>query len=68
VAFARPWPLLRCAIGAVLHEIRNLSAAAALMYANLAHTEGTHLAELQKNADFEALGSLLKSSGQSRCG
>jgi signal transduction histidine kinase len=48
------------AMGAVLHEIRNLSAAAALMYANLANTEDAHFAELKKNADFEALGSLLK--------
>jgi len=48
------------AMGAVLHEIRNLSAAAALMYTNLAHAEIPHLEALQKNADFEALGSLLK--------
>ncbi len=48
------------AMGAVLHEIRNLSAAAALMYTNLAHTEFADLAEVQKNADFDALGSLLK--------
>jgi two-component system sensor kinase FixL len=48
------------AMGAVLHEIRNVSAAAALMYNNLARVETPQLAELQKNADFEALGSLLK--------
>jgi two-component system sensor kinase FixL len=48
------------AMGAVLHEIRNVSAAAALMYNNLTNIEGSHLAELQKNADFEALGGLLK--------
>ena len=48
------------AMGAVLHEIRNLSAAAALMYTNLAHAEIPHLEALRKNADFEALGSLLK--------
>jgi PAS domain S-box-containing protein len=48
------------AMGAVLHEIRNLSAAAALMYSNLAHVEMQEFAELRKNADFEALGGLLK--------
>jgi two-component system sensor kinase FixL len=48
------------AMGALLHEIRNMSGAAALMYSNLARAEVAHLAELQKNADFEALGGLLK--------
>ena len=48
------------AMGAVLHEIRNLSAAAALMYTNLAHAEMAHLAGLQKHDDFDALGSLIK--------
>jgi len=43
------------AMGAVLHELRNLSAAASVMLTNLErHTK------LQKNADFVALGSLLK--------
>jgi signal transduction histidine kinase len=43
------------AMGAVLHELRNLSAAASVMLTNLErHTR------LQKNADFVALGSLLK--------
>lgn len=48
------------AMGAVLHEIRNLSAAAALMYTNLAHSVAANLPEPQTNADFEALGTLLK--------
>ncbi|HEY3838977.1 MAG TPA: ATP-binding protein [Bryobacteraceae bacterium] len=48
------------AMGAVLHEIRNLSAAATLMYNNLIHAEMAHPAGLQENADFEALGTLLK--------
>jgi two-component system sensor kinase FixL len=48
------------AMGAVLHELRNLSAAAALMYANLSHANAEQFAALQKNADFEALGGLLK--------
>jgi len=48
------------AMGAVLHEIRNLSSAAALMYTNLAHAEMVHLPGLQKHADFDALGSLIK--------
>src|SRR5581483_9735026 len=46
------------AMGAVLHEIRNMSAAAAVMYANLAHAGNKQ--ELEKNTDFEALGGLLK--------
>jgi two-component system sensor kinase FixL len=48
------------AMGAVLHEIRNLSAAATLMYNNLAQAKVGQFAGLQDNADFEALGSLLK--------
>src|SRR5690242_21120192 len=43
------------AMGAVLHEIRNLSAAAALMHNNL-----ERLAWLQRNDDFVALGNLLR--------
>jgi C4-dicarboxylate-specific signal transduction histidine kinase len=43
------------AMGAVLHEIRNLSAAAALMHNNLGR--GTRL---RKNDDFVALGNLLR--------
>ncbi len=43
------------AMGAVLHEIRNLSAAAALMNGNL-----ERVPELRENADFEALGNLLR--------
>lgn len=42
------------AIGAVLHEIRNLCAAATLMHANL-----ERVPNLRKNEDFEALGSLV---------
>jgi len=42
------------AMGAVLHELRNLSAAASLMLTNLARST-----RLQKNADFVALGNLL---------
>jgi signal transduction histidine kinase len=42
------------AMGAVLHELRNLSAAASLMLTNLERST-----RLQKNADFVALGSLL---------
>jgi two-component system, LuxR family, sensor kinase FixL len=43
------------AMGAVLHELRNLSAAASVMLTNLErHTK------LLKNADFVALGNLLK--------
>src|SRR5260370_15197952 len=43
------------AMGAVLHELRNLSAAASVMLTNLErHTK------LQNNADFVALGNLLK--------
>jgi two-component system, LuxR family, sensor kinase FixL len=43
------------AMGAVLHERRNLSAAASLMLTNLERST-----RLQKNADFVALGNLLK--------
>jgi two-component system sensor kinase FixL len=43
------------AMGAVLHEIRNLSAAAALMHNNL-----ERLTRLQRNDDFVALGNLLR--------
>ncbi len=43
------------AIGAVLHEIRNLCAAAALMHTNL-----ERVPDLKKNEDFEALGNLVK--------
>lgn len=43
------------AIGAVLHEIRNLSAAASLMHTNL-----TRVPWLNGNADFEALGNIVK--------
>jgi two-component system, LuxR family, sensor kinase FixL len=43
------------AIGAVLHEIRNLSAAAAVMHNNL-----ERLTRLQRNDDFVALGNLLR--------
>lgn len=43
------------AMGAVLHEIRNLSAAAALMHNNL-----ERLTRLQRNDDFMALGNLLR--------
>jgi signal transduction histidine kinase len=42
------------AMGAVLHELRNLSAAASLMLTNLERST-----RLQKNADFVALGNLL---------
>ena len=48
------------AMGAVLHEIRNLSAAAGVTYNNVARTEFAQAAGLQHNTDFEALGSLLK--------
>ena len=48
------------AMGAVLHEIRNLSAAAALMYNNLARADAGQSPSLKENADFESLGSLLK--------
>jgi two-component system sensor kinase FixL len=43
------------AISAVLHEIRNLCAAAALMHANL-----ERVPDLDKNEDFAALGNLVK--------
>jgi two-component system sensor kinase FixL len=43
------------ALGAVLHEIRNLSAAAALMHTNM---EG--LQNLKENADFQAIGNIVK--------
>jgi two-component system sensor kinase FixL len=43
------------AMGAVLHEIRNLSAAAAVMHNNL-----ERLTRLQRNDDFVALGNLLR--------
>jgi PAS domain S-box-containing protein len=43
------------AMGAVLHELRNLSAAAALMHNNL-----ERLTRLQRNDDFVALGNLLR--------
>jgi two-component system sensor kinase FixL len=48
------------AMSAILHEIRNMSAAAAFMYTNLADNDAVHLSGLQENADFEALGVLLK--------
>ena len=43
------------AMGAVLHEIRNLSAAAGMMHSNL-----RRLPSIRKNADFGALGNLLR--------
>jgi signal transduction histidine kinase len=43
------------AMGAVLHEIRNLSAAATLMHTNL-----QRVPRLKNNEDFEALGNLVK--------
>jgi len=43
------------AMGAVLHEIRNLSAAAAVMHNNM-----ERLTRLQRNDDFVALGNLLR--------
>ncbi len=43
------------ALGAVLHEIRNLSAAAALM-----HTNMESLPHLRENADFQAIGNIVK--------
>lgn len=43
------------AIGAILHEFRNLSAAASMTHTNLQRLPG-----LTENADFAALGSLLK--------
>jgi two-component system, LuxR family, sensor kinase FixL len=43
------------AMGAVLHEIRNLSAAASVLHVNL-----ERVPRLQANADFQALGNLVK--------
>jgi PAS domain S-box-containing protein len=43
------------AMGAVLHEIRNLSAAAGMLHANL-----ERVPNLEDNADFHALGNLVK--------
>jgi C4-dicarboxylate-specific signal transduction histidine kinase len=45
------------AMGAVLHEIRNMSAASTMMYTNLANAEPLVLG---RNEDFQAVGGLLK--------
>jgi len=49
------------AVGAVLHELRNLSGVASSIYSNLAQREPARQADLRKDdPDFEALGRLLK--------
>jgi two-component system, LuxR family, sensor kinase FixL len=45
------------AVGAVLHELRNLSATAALLHANLQRVPNLRL---QGDSDFEALGTIVK--------
>jgi PAS domain S-box-containing protein len=49
----------RILVGAVLHEVRNLCAAA-----GVAHTNLKRLPELEGNEDFQALGTLVKGLGR----
>jgi PAS domain S-box-containing protein len=49
----------RILVGAVLHEVRNLCAAA-----GVAHTNLKRLSELEDNEDFRALGTLVKGLGR----
>jgi PAS domain S-box-containing protein len=49
----------RILVGAVLHEVRNLCAAA-----GVAHTNLKRLPELEENEDFQALGTLVKGLGR----
>jgi two-component system, LuxR family, sensor kinase FixL len=49
----------RILVGAVLHEVRNLCAAA-----GVAHTNLKRLRELEDNEDFQALGTLVKGLGR----
>lgn len=49
----------RILVGAVLHEVRNLCAAAGVAHANL-----KRLPELEDNEDFQALGTLVKGLGR----